>query len=358
MIGAVYKDIKPRVDTRWKKSEVPVTKIATKPTATTTITSVVKKPLAVSSESNSKDNGMGSVNIFFSSFSLDYKYKGQPSKPDGLKNTISDSVTVQIKKSVTQTAVIDTKKETKLTTLTQTISYGSEMQLIRSPGKVLMREKVENVQRNFYESHSSKLLHQIDNIDEKDRLNPQLLSEYVNDIYAYLFKLEDHFPIHENFLANQMDVTPKMRSVLLDWINEVHSQFSLELETYHMAVSMIDRYLQETPSTSRRYLQLVGVTALFMASKYEELMPPDITDFVYVTDDTYSKEQILEMEKNVFKALGFHLGKPLPIHFLRRFAKAAGTLGDRQYMAAKYFIELTSIDYELTKSKPSEVSKF
>lgn len=86
-------------------------------------------------------------------------------------------------------------------------------------------------------------------------------------------------------------------------------------------------------------------------------MPPEISDFVYVTDDTYSKEEILRMEMKVFKALEFQLCKPLPIHFLRRFAKAAGgLLGDRQYIAAKYFIELAAIDYELTKYKPSEVS--
>lgn len=62
------------------------------------------------------------------------------------------------------------------------------------------------------------------------------------------------------------------------------------------------------------------------------------------------------MEKTIFSALSFNLAKPLPIHFLRRFAKAAGTLGDRQYMAAKYFIEAATIDYEMTKYKPSEVN--
>jgi G2/mitotic-specific cyclin-B2 len=73
------------------------------------------------------------------------------------------------------------------------------------------------------------------------------------------------------------------------------------------------------------------------------------------SDDTYSKEQILAMEKKIFESLEFNLSKPLPIHFLRRFAKAAGTLGDRQYMAAKYFMELSSIDYEMSKYNPSQV---
>lgn len=181
-----------------------------------------------------------------------------------------------------------------------------------------------------------------------------MLAEYVNDIYAYLMRLENIFPIRTNFLEDQMDVTPKMRSVLLDWLNEVHHQFNLEVETYHMAVSIIDRYLQAIPDTPRKYLQLVGVTSLFMASKYEEMMPPEISDFVYVTDDTYVKEQILAMEMKIFAALEFNLSKPLPIHFLRRYSKAAAC-GDRQYKAAKYFIELASIDYELTSCKPSEV---
>lgn len=240
-----------------------------------------------------------------------------------------------------------------------------------------MRPKRENVApKSSFESHSTHLLHQVDNIDEKDVGNPQMCADYVHDIYKYLYLLERVFPIRENFLQSQNDVTPKMRSVLLDWINEVHHQFSLETETYYMAVAMIDRYLQSDSNTSRKYLQLVGVTALFMASKYEELMPPEISDFVYVTgelifrillwtlsyaffsiqDDTYTKEQILNMEMKIFQKLKFNLSKPLPIHFFRRFAKAAGSLGDRQYLAGKYFMELATVDYDMTKYHPSEVS--
>lgn len=233
-----------------------------------------------------------------------------------------------------------------------------EVPLIKSPQDPLKlrRDRNEFNGLQAFECHSTKLLHQVDRIDEKDIGNPQMLADYVNDIYNYLFKLETIFPIRENFLASQTDVTPKMRSVLLDWINEVHHQFSLETETYYMAVSMIDRYLQAESNVSRKFLQLVGVTTLFMASKYEELMPPEITDFVYVTDDTYTKEQILHMEMKIFQKLQFNLSKPLPIHFFRRFAKAAGTLGDRQYLSGKYFMELASIEYELTKYHPSEVS--
>lgn len=94
------------------------------------------------------------------------------------------------------------------------------------------------------ESHSSKLLCEIEDIDRKDDKNPFLVSEYVMDIYNYLRDMEKQFRIGEDFLKPQVEITHRMRSVLVDWINEVHFQFRLEIETYHMTVSIIDRYLQ------------------------------------------------------------------------------------------------------------------
>uniref|UniRef100_A0A182QB00 Uncharacterized protein n=1 Tax=Anopheles farauti TaxID=69004 RepID=A0A182QB00_9DIPT len=144
-----------------------------------------------------------------------------------------------------------------------------------------------------------------------------------------------------------------MRTILIDWINEVHHQFKLEIDTYHMTVSLIDRYLQKVKSVPKKKLQLVGVTAMFVASKYEELFPPEIHDFVFITDDTYQKYQILEMEKEMVKVLDFQLGKPLPTHFLRRFSKAAKA-SDVNHVLAKYLIELASVDYSTAHYKPSE----
>lgn len=334
--NVVYKDIKPRVDTRWRKNETSVTAAAAhKPAGNTksfpTMTAITR-PL-------SRQSSKGSDIV----------------KKEKTVKSITESIASHIKKTTTITSCIDLKKDQKKKNEIFS-SIIVDMPFIRSPQSMKMKEKTPT--EKFFESHSTHLLHQVDNIDEKDKNNIQMISEYANDIYAYLMRLENIYAIRSNFLENQMDVTPKMRSVLLDWINEVHHQFNLEVETFHMTVSMIDRYLQSTSSTPRKHLQLVGVTALFMASKYEEMMPPEINDFVYVTDDTYSKRQILQMEMKIFKALDFNLCKPLPIHFLRRYMKAAGSSNERQYLASKYFIELASIDYELTSCKPSEVIFF
>ena len=80
--------------------------------------------------------------------------------------------------------------------------------------------------------------------------------------------------------------------------------------------------LQVQP-VSRRKLQLVGVTAMLVACKYEEMYAPEVGDFAYITDNAFTKAQILEMEQLVLRTLNFELGRPLPLHFLRRASKVA-----------------------------------
>ncbi|XP_043641969.1 G2/mitotic-specific cyclin-B isoform X2 [Drosophila teissieri] len=204
-------------------------------------------------------------------------------------------------------------------------------------------------------SLSSKRLAGIEDIDANDKENLVLVSEYVNDIYDYLYQVEQEQPIHNDHLAGQKEVSHKMRAVLIDWINEVHLQFHLAAETFQLAVAIIDRYLQVVKDTKRTHLQLVGVTALFIATKYEELFPPAIGDFVFITDDTYTARQIRQMELQIFKAIDCNLSRPLPIHFLRRYSKAASA-EDEHHTMSKYFIELASVDYEMATYRPSEIA--
>ena len=79
---------------------------------------------------------------------------------------------------------------------------------------------------------------------------------------------------------------------------------------------------QEKPNTPKELLQLVGVTSLFVASKYEEMYATEIADFVFISDNAYTKKQIREMEVDILSTLRFNVSHPLPIHFLRRNSKA------------------------------------
>lgn len=187
-------------------------------------------------------------------------------------------------------------------------------------------------------------------IDELDTDNTQLVAEYVKDIYKYLSQVEKEYRISPTFLEGKI-VTVKMRAVLIDWLIQVHLKFHLLQETLYLCVQIIDAYLmaQDVP---KMQLQLVGVTAMFVASKYEEMYVPAIDDFVYMTDNTYTKAEIRQMEISILKTLNFMFCKPLPLHFLRRFSKA-GQADPKQHTLAKYFMELSLHDAEFSSLDPS-----
>ncbi|XP_046428657.1 G2/mitotic-specific cyclin-B [Neodiprion fabricii] len=201
-------------------------------------------------------------------------------------------------------------------------------------------------------SFSSDLL--IEDIDQDDSGNPILVSIYSNDIYAHLRDLERQTPVEREFLTGQQ-VTPKMRSVLVDWLVEVHQQFHLTQETLYLTVAILDRFLQAYRSIDRKRLQLVGITAMFVASKYEEMYSPDINDFVYVTDNAYSKLEVLQMEMVMLRTLKYSFGRPLPLQFLRRYSKAGKALAVHHTMA-KYFLEQGLINYDMCHYPPSLVA--
>merc|ERR1711881_134634 len=191
----------------------------------------------------------------------------------------------------------------------------------------------------------------IDGVSE-DKLNPQLCVEYAPAIYAYLREVENGLSIRKEFLQG-MNVSGKMRAVLIDWLIEVHSQFKLLQETLYMTVYVIDKFLQsEGYSIKRNKLQLVGVTAMFLASKVEEMYAPEINDFVYITDNAYTAGEIRQMELRILNTLGFNFSRPLPLHFLRRNSKA-GDVDVQQHTLAKYLIELALLEYDLAWTPPS-----
>ncbi|XP_054627333.1 G2/mitotic-specific cyclin-B2 [Dunckerocampus dactyliophorus] len=193
----------------------------------------------------------------------------------------------------------------------------------------------------------------VHDVDEDDGDLPQLCSEYVKEIYRYLHQLEVQQPIHSNYMKGY-EITDRMRALLIDWMVQVHSSFQLLQETLYLSVAVLDRFLQAQP-VSRRKLQLVGVTAMLVACKYEEMYAPEVGDFAYITDNAFTKAQILEMEQLVLKTLNFQLGRPLPLHFLRRASKVSNS-DTARHMLAKYLMELTLIDYDMVHYRPSEIA--
>merc|ERR1712025_541173 len=189
-------------------------------------------------------------------------------------------------------------------------------------------------------------------IDAEDASNPQPYAEYALEIYAYLKHLEKKRLVRSDFLSG-CPITDKMRAVLVDWLVEVQMQFKLLQETLFLTVDTIDRFLAvEGKTVYKSRLQLVGVAAMFLMCKIEEVYAPAISDFVYITDNAYTEAVIRQMELQIIRALDFDLCQPISLNFLRRYSKA-GDVDMLQHSLAKYTLEVCLLDYQLLSTPGS-----
>ncbi|CAM8913000.1 unnamed protein product [Rhodiola kirilowii] len=200
-----------------------------------------------------------------------------------------------------------------------------------------------------------------EDIDAKSD-DPQMCPAYVSDIYSYLRQLEmepKRRPLVNYIEKVQKDVTINMRGVLVDWLVEVSEEYKLLSDTLYLAVSYIDRYLSLN-AVSRQKLQLLGVSSMLIAAKYEEISPPKVEDFCYITDNTYKKEEVVKMEASVLKVLNFDLGTPTAKTFLRRFTRIAQekfkTPNLKLEFLGYYLADLSLLDYSCVKFLPSLVA--
>eukprot|EP01132_Coremiostelium_polycephalum_P005347 gene5347-6669_t len=193
-----------------------------------------------------------------------------------------------------------------------------------------------------------------ENIDIYDAHDPQCVGEYVNEIFAYYREKELVDRINPNYIKDQYHINEKMRAILVDWMMAVHVRFKLLSETFFLSVNIVDRYLakQQIPINK---LQLVGITAILLASKYEEIYSPQIQDFVETSDNACTHQEVLAMERSILATLSFHMSTATPLHFLRRFSKAAGS-DSRTHSLSKYLTELSMTEYKMLHYLPSMVA--
>ncbi|RKO87263.1 cyclin-like protein [Blyttiomyces helicus] len=181
-----------------------------------------------------------------------------------------------------------------------------------------------------------------------------MVSEYVVEIFEYLKELEVQTMPNPNYMDEQKELQWKMRTILIDWLIEIHSKFRLLPETLFLAVNIVDRFLS-TRVVALLKLQLVGVTAMFIAAKYEEVVPPNIADFVYMSDGGYTDDEVLQAERYLLQALDFSLQYPNPLNFLRRCSKADG-YDIQTRTIAKYLMEITLMDQCFLELPPSKIA--
>ncbi|KAL7088350.1 hypothetical protein ACP275_13G122700 [Erythranthe tilingii] len=194
---------------------------------------------------------------------------------------------------------------------------------------------------------SEEILPNID--DDRNHLE---VCDYVDDIYQYYWVMEGQSPLLKNYMGIQKEITPQMRGILINWLVEVHLKFDLMQETLFLTATLLDRYLS-LESIKKNEMQLVGLTALLLASKYEDFWHPRVADLVSISAESYTRDQMLQMEKTMLKKLKFRLNEPTPYVFMLRFLKAAQSNHMKFEHLAFYLIELCLVEYEALSYKPS-----
>lgn len=159
----------------------------------------------------------------------------------------------------------------------------------------------------------------------------------------------------------------KSRVKLVEWLIEMHSYLNLVPETLYLTISIIDRYYSDYSTGIIRKdfsIQLVGVAALFIASKFEEIYPPELRDFAFITKGKCTKEEILIAESDILRKLDFSILVVSPLLLFNRFyfitAKSKDDLKQTRmsqiYYLCHFIMELCLIEYSMLKYSPSIIA--
>ncbi|KAM0868309.1 hypothetical protein ACQ4PT_041429 [Festuca glaucescens] len=190
--------------------------------------------------------------------------------------------------------------------------------------------------------------------------DPQLCEPLACDIYKHLREAETKKRPSPDFVeTTQKDIDTSMRAILIDWLVEVTDEYRLVPETLYLTVSYIDRYLSHK-EISRHKLQLLGVSCLLIAAKHEEICPPQVEELCYITDNTYIKDEVLQMEASILSCLKFEMTAPTAKCFLRRFLLVSqvcheGSALHLEFLAS-YISELSLLEYSLLCYVPSLIA--
>jgi len=258
------------------------------------------------------------------------------------RNTTSTSSQQSIKEA---TPVLDTEPSKK--------TFAVEIEK-RVDVEIKEEVKVVEVEEQVISDAKQAFSQAVQDLDLEDADDPLMVAEYVVEIFDYLKVLEEVTMPNAHYMDHQDDLEWKMRGILVDWLIEVHTRFHLLPETLFLAVNIIDRFLSAKVVQLDR-LQLVGVTAMFIASKYEEVLSPHVANFRHVADDGFTESEILSAERYVLAALNYDLSYPNPMNFLRRISKA-DSYDIQTRTLGKYLIEISLVDHRFMKYHPSRIA--
>ena len=179
--------------------------------------------------------------------------------------------------------------------------------------------------------------------------DPQVNNEYLIEMYHNLKLEEKNVKSLFGYMKNQSDINEKMRAMLVDWLIDVHFKFKLKSDTLFLTIWLVDKYLS-LKRVKRNKLQLIGVTCMLIACKYEEIYSPEVFDFVYITENSYEKKDIIELELEILVLLDFNVTGPTSNSFYEIISSSL-SFSTQEFFLGKYLLELFLLDYRSLKYK-------
>ena len=186
--------------------------------------------------------------------------------------------------------------------------------------------------------------------------NIAFAGEYLEEIYLNLLLEEKEATIKPRigYMNNQNEINEIMRAILIDWIIDIHFRFNLRQETLFMTIWLIDTYLSYA-FVPRDKLQLLGITCLLISCKSHEIYYPQQNKLIEMTDNAYTKEEMLTMENEILKKLNFYIVCPNPIDFYNILSKMFN-FEKKHYYLGDYFIESALVYYQILKYSSSVIA--
>jgi cyclin B len=196
-----------------------------------------------------------------------------------------------------------------------------------------------------YGQNSSKT--NLNNIKGK---NAQIPYEYFNEYLETYCREEKtlEFRIKPNFMKYQQEINCRMRAIIVNWIIEVHDRFKLLPDTLFLSIIIFDRYMSIINNIDKNRLQLIGVTSLLIACKYEEIFSPEVRDFICILDRQYEREDLMEEENNILKILKFEVMYPSALRYYEILRIKFG-IEERYYKYGNFLLELCLLDCKFSK---------
>jgi Cyclin, N-terminal domain len=139
--------------------------------------------------------------------------------------------------------------------------------------------------------------------DQLDMRNPQFIAEFAQDVFNSMIEMEKLYLIDNEYLKKvQTEIKDTSRGFLVEWIIDVNRKFRLLPETLYVTISIIDRFLSKV-NIKKSQLHMLGVASILIAAKYEEIYPPELKDLLAISENKFTKEEVLQMEFTILTTL-------------------------------------------------------